>query len=162
MPALTPIQRLSRALRAVTNDGDRHCLAEFARAAGVNGRLVNRAARAIAINADAYLKLCAAVGICPVNGFVAQKEFDLSDLSWNRLAIKILLALIAGKSLRKLSKEWRVEYSAINRAKNGQHVGIDNFLKICAGLNVHPHALLAPRPGVFHGERSVQQPGEAA
>ncbi len=160
MPA-TPIQRLSCALKAITDGGDARKLVDLARASGVPGIAARRAAKEITVNADAYLKLCRAAGIDPVNGS-ADFGPPLADLDLNRVAIKVLLALIGGKSLRGLSKEWKVEYTAINRAKKELPVNIENFLGICAGLGLHPHMFVRWRPEEFHGKQSLQQPARAS
>lgn len=154
MPA-KPIERLARALCAITDDGKPAKVVELARAWGVDGRLARRAARGIPVNVSVYLQLCAAAGIDPVTGEPVIVDGPLPALDPNRLAIKVLLALIAGQSLRKLAKAWRVEYTAINRAKHGLPVNVENFLKICAGLGVHPHSVLT-----FHAKQSLQQSDE--
>lgn len=153
----TSIQRLSRAIKAVTGNGDAGQVVELARKAGVDGRLGRRVAKGITINASAYLRLCAVIGLDPLTGETGTEGTVPRDLDWNRVAIKILLALIAGSSLRKLSKAWKVEYTAINRAKHQQPVNIDNFLKICRGLKMHPYDFLASKPEMFHGKQSLQQ-----
>ena len=153
---VTPIQRLSCALRVVTDGGDARKLVDLARSAGVPGIAARRAAKEITVNANNYLKLCRAAGIDPVNGS-ADFGPPLADLDLNRLAIKILMLLIGGKSLRKLSAQWKVEYTAINRAKKELPVNIENFLAICAGLGLHPHMFVRRVPAEFHGKQSLQQ-----
>ena len=158
---VTPIQRLACALKAVTDGGDAHKLVDLARRYGVPGIAARRAAREIAINADAYLKICRAAGIDPVTGGRDVVDEPLPDLCLTRLAIKVFMVVIGGQSLRTLSKKWGVEYTAINRAKHQQPVNVDNFLRICAGLGDHPHLFLKRKP-MFHGEQSVQQPERAS
>ena len=153
----TPAKRLASALRAITSDGKPEEVVALARTYGIDGRLARRAAREIPVNANAYLKLCAACGIDPMTGATGVQR-TIADLDRNRLAIQVLLAIIGGNSLRKLAKTWKVEYTAINRAKHQLPVNVDNFLKICAGLRMHPHAFLAPVPPEFHAKQSLQQP----
>ena len=159
------ISRLSKALNAATHDGDVKELLALAERAGVNGRLARRAARGIAINADAYLKLCSAVWIDPVKGTYLSATAitiePLPDLDWNRVAIKVLLALIGEPGTKKLpirdaAKKWRIPVVTLSRAKSEQPIGIDNLLKLCRALNCHPHDFLKRTPGMFHAEQSPE------
>lgn len=163
---LTPIQRLQRALNAVTHGGDAHQLVELARGAGVDGVMARRAARGITINADAYLKLCAAVSIDPLTGKKRERQIT-GTLDWRRVSVKVLMVLIEGKlcpgkprsSLRKLAKECGLPFVTVNRAKNAQPISPDSLMKLCTGLGCHPAQFLTPNPGKFHVEHTVAQSG---
>jgi|GEM_PF-3608848 len=166
----TPAKRLATALRAATSDGKPSEVVAFARAWGVDGRLGRRAAAGQPVNADAHLKLCHAVGIDPVDGHETYGiRSKLPDLDWNRVAIKVLMAVINNdpapnspigrrsrrKSLRKLERAWKLPFVTINRAKHGQPVSIESLLRIAEGLDVHPHAFLTVRPPLINQENNV-------
>lgn len=174
----TPAQRLASALRAITSDGKPEEVVALARTNGVDGRLGRRAAAGQPVNAGAHLKLCAACGIDPVTGDdfylvnggpVPIVPSTIPHLDWNRVAIKVLLAIINNdtlpddpkgrrsrrKSLRKLERAWKVPSATVNRAKHGQPVSIDNLLKIAKGLGVHPHVFLALQPPLISQENNA-------
>lgn len=163
MPS-TPIQRLSRAIRAITEDGKPALVVALAREYGVDGRLGRRAASGMDVNADAYLKLCAAAGIDPIAEGMTVALRKLPDLNWTLVGIKVLAQLIGTPAepktpkvaMRQAAKEWNLSLVAIARLKSGQPVGIDNLLKLCCALDCHPHEFLTRSPGMFHGEHKVE------
>ena len=84
-----PIERLARAICAITDDGKPVKVVELARACGVDGLLGRRAAQGIAINVDAYLKLCAAAGIDPASALKALTAHLESNTPWHaRLTVE--------------------------------------------------------------------------
>jgi DNA-binding Xre family transcriptional regulator len=149
MPALTPIQRLSRALRAVTSDGRISEVAAFARQWGLDGRAAHRAVKGKRISAEAYLSLCAALGIDPLTGAACEAK-RITPIDWNRVGIKIKLAFIgtpdkpapAGFTMRAAAAKWRVRLAPLGRMKGGCPASVDNFLALCLALECHPHDLL--------------------
>lgn len=158
----SPIQRLSRAIRAITDDGKPEKVVALAREYGVDGHLGRRAASGKDVNADAYLKLCAAAGIDPMTGAKAERR-RIEDLAWGLLGIKVLACLIGGwgetdLTMRAAAKKWRVSLVTVSRAKAGQPIGVDNFLALCRAMHVHPHLFLTRKPEMFHGK---QAPGQA-
>jgi len=160
---VTPIQRLKAALCDRTSGGSLPEVAAFARANGINGRIANRASRGIEINASDYLRLCAALGLCPVTGGPTEPK-ALGPLDWRLVGLKVCVTLIGSPGdkhmpMRKAAKSWRIALAALARMKSGQPVSIDNLLKLCRGLGVHPHMFIQrrPPPPMFHGEQSVEQ-----
>lgn len=158
----SPIQRLSRAIRAITDDGKPEKVVALAREYGIDGRLARRAASGMDVNASAYVQLCGMAGIDPVTGRRSVYH-RAPPLDWRLVGIKVCLALIGSPgelpvSMRAAAKRWRVTLITIARAKAGSPVGVENFLRLCRGLGVHPHHFLERKPEVFHGEQQVKQP----
>jgi DNA-binding Xre family transcriptional regulator len=120
----------------------------FARKWGIDGRLARRAASGQDVNSSAHLKLCAAIGIDPVDGSKRDPRFA-SDIDWNRVGIKVLLALIHSSSepgkktaMREAAQRWKLPLVTLARMKAGQPVNIANLLNLCAALGCHPHEFL--------------------
>lgn len=158
MTASLPTKRLGKAVRAVTGNGDPGKVVALARKWGIGGRLARRAAKDIDVNASAYIKLCAAVEIDPASGIATTVACFKADIDWNRVATKILLALINGnKTMREAAKEWKISLVALARAKSQQPVNVDNFLKICAGLGCHPHEFTIRVPVAATMKQLVEQ-----
>ena len=160
---VTPIQRLAKAFCDRTDGGKPEAVVAFARAHGVDGRVARRAARGIDINASDYLRLCGALGICPVTGGATEPKV-LADIDWRLVGLKVCATLIGSPGdksmpMRKAAKSWRIALAALARMKSGQPVSVDNLLRLCRGLGVHPHLFIARRPPapMFHGEQSVEQ-----
>ena len=149
MIASPVIKRLSRALRAVTSGGDPAKVAALARVWGIDGRSARKAASGKVIDANSYLKLCAAVGIEPVSDLACHSR-HIPDIDWGRVGIKIMLALIGDPgtpsaeklTMRSAAKAWKISLVVLGRMKAGQPASADNLLALCAALKCHPHTFL--------------------
>lgn len=120
----------------------------FARSWGIDGRLARRAASGQDVNSSAHLQLCAAIGLDPVDGSKCEPR-AIADIDWNRVGIKVLLALIHSSSapgkktaMRAAAKAWKLPLVTVARMKAGQPVNIANLLNLCAALGCHPHEFL--------------------
>lgn len=162
--SLAPIKRLSAALKAVTDDGEPGKVVALAKVAGVDGIYARRAAKGIAINVVAYLKLCAALGLDPVSGDPSLIEPYDGELQWNYVG----LALKGQRFLREhtIAEAKKViggiSDATISRVENGQECSIEHFLSICIYLNRHPYSLLAPMFPVKHGVKDIERKEEKA
>lgn len=160
---VTPLQRLSKALCAITSGGKPEEVVAFARAWDIDGRLARRAAKAIEVNASTYLRLCAAIGIDPVSGKKAPSQ-ALTEIDWRLVSAMALMAQITNNlSIRKAAERWHLPTPALVRIRDGEPVGIDNFLKFCRACDIaaHPHKFKKRVPTEFHGKQPVEQLGAA-
>ena len=155
MPS-TPIQRLSRALKAVTDGGEPGKLVELARVAGVDGLLARRAAKGIEINVNAYLKLCRKCAIDPVTGELNSGP-GLGDIFWNYVGSALKgQRLLRGHSIAQAKKViGNISDATISRVENGNECSIEHFLAICSYLGRHPYTLLHPMFPVKQGVKNA-------
>lgn len=157
---MTPASRLKAAMADVT---DRH-ITPTAYAAGCPARAVRRARSGIPINADAHLKLCAALGSDPVTGAKIEPH-RIGDLHWQSLATALRIGLLQRHvfGLRPAGKVVRVSYSAIGRVKRGEPVAIENVLKVCKYLKRHPFDFVSPvKQADVPRETVTETPADAA
>lgn len=159
----TSIQRLAKAFCAITFDGRPEAVVAFARHWKVDGRIARRAAKAIEINASDYLRLCAAVGVDPVN-FARTEPTAITEIDW-RLASAVALMTQINKNLtiREAAKRWKLAPAALVRIRDCKPVNVENYLAFCKSKDIcaHPHKFLTRTPK-FHGKQSVEQDREGA
>jgi transcriptional regulator with XRE-family HTH domain len=120
-------------------------LMSLARQAGVTPRQASFARAGKAINAGAYLALCAAAGVDPVDGTVRPVKVVSADVVWWLLSG----ALYITRHLKKLDQRAAAEAIGISaasvcRVECGQPVSIGVLLKVCAFIGVHPFGYTAP------------------
>jgi DNA-binding Xre family transcriptional regulator len=123
-----------------------------ARQAGVTPRQASLARAGKPVNAGAYLALCAATGIDPVNGGARPPKLISPNVVWWLLSG----ALYITRHLKKLDQRAAAEALGISaasvcRVEQGQPVSIGVLLKVCAFIGVHPFGYTAPLvcpPGV--------------
>lgn len=113
--------------------------------AGVTPRQVAMARAGKPIAAGAYLALCAAAGINPVDGKCRPVKCVSSNVVWWLLSA----ALYITRGLRRLdqrsaAKAIGVSPSTICRVEAGKPVSITNMIKVCAFIGVHPDAYTMP------------------
>ena len=157
MSTATPIQRLSRALKAVTDGGDAKKLVDLARGAGVDGIMARRAAKGIEINVGAYLKLCMAVDHDPFSVGPISLDRPCGDLQWNYVGAALKgQRFLRGQSIAEAKKTiGNISDATISRVENGNECSIEHFLSICAYLGRHPYSMLAPVPHVKHDVKDI-------
>jgi transcriptional regulator with XRE-family HTH domain len=120
-------------------------LDETARRAGVTSRQASLARAGKPVNAGAYLALCAATGIDPIDG----KSRPAKVLSPNVVWWLLSGALYITRHLKKLDQRAAAEVIGISaasvcRVECGQPVSIGVMLKVCAFIGVHPFGYTAP------------------
>jgi transcriptional regulator with XRE-family HTH domain len=120
-------------------------LASLAAEANVTPRQVSLARSGKPINAGAYLALCGAAGIDPVDGSARPVKSVAANVEWWVLA----MALFVTRGLRKLdqrsaAKAIGVSASTVCRVETGNPVSIANMIKVCTFLGVHPDGYTAP------------------
>jgi transcriptional regulator with XRE-family HTH domain len=117
----------------------------IARQAGVNPRQASMARAGKPINAGAYLALCAAMGIDPVDG----KSRPAKVLSPTVVRWVISGALYITRGLKTLDQRAAAKVIGISpatvcRVERGHPVSIAVMLKVCAFIGVHPDGYTAP------------------
>jgi transcriptional regulator with XRE-family HTH domain len=120
-------------------------LDEMARRARVTSRQASLARAGKPVNAGAYLALCAATGIDPVDG----KSRPAKSLSPNVVWWLLSGALYITRNLKKLDQRAAAEAIGISaatvcRVERGHPVSIGVMLKVCAFIGVHPFGYTAP------------------
>jgi transcriptional regulator with XRE-family HTH domain len=119
--------------------------AALAAEAGITGRQVALARAGKPINAGAYLALCGAVGINPVDGSERPVKFVSPNVEWWLLGT----ALRVTRGLRRLNQRSAakligVSPSTVCRVEAGNPVSTTNMTKVCAFIGVHPDGYTAP------------------
>jgi DNA-binding XRE family transcriptional regulator len=119
--------------------------AAIAAQAVVTRRQVALARAGKPINAGAYLALCGAVGVDPVDGSPRPVKAISSNVAWWLLSA----ALYITRSLRRLdqrsaAKLIGVSPSTVCRVESGKPVSIAAMAKACAFIGVHPDGYTAP------------------
>jgi transcriptional regulator with XRE-family HTH domain len=117
----------------------------IARQAGVTSRQVSLARSGKPVNAGAYLALCAAVGVDPVDG----KDRPVKSVSPNILWWVLSGAMYISRNLKKLDQRAAAEVIGISaasvcRVECGQPVSVGILLRVCAFIGVHPFGYTAP------------------
>lgn len=117
----------------------------IARQAGVSPKLVSLARAGKPINAGAYLAVCAAIGINPVDG----KPRPVKQLKPNLVWWQLSAALYITRSLKKLDQRAAAKVIGISpatvcRVERGQPVSIGVLIKVCGFVGVHPDGYTAP------------------
>ena len=120
----------------------------IARQAGVSPRQASLARAGKPVNAGAYLALCAATGIDPVD----ERSRPAKVLSPNVVWWLLSGALYITRHLKKLDQRNAAEVIGISaasvcRVECGQPVSIGVLLKVCAFIGVHPDGYTAPLNG---------------
>jgi transcriptional regulator with XRE-family HTH domain len=119
--------------------------AAIAAQAAVTRRQVALARTGKPINAGAYLALCGAVGVDPVDGSPRPVKAISSNVAWWLLSA----ALYITRGLRRLdqrsaAKLIRVSPSTVCRVESGEPVSIAAMVKVCVFIGVHPDGYTAP------------------
>jgi DNA-binding XRE family transcriptional regulator len=128
--------------------------------ADVTPRQVALARAGKPINAGAYLALCSAVGIDPVDGASRPVKTVSANVVWWLLSA----ALYISRGLRRLdqrsaAKAIGVSPSTVCRVEAGKPVSVANMIKVCSFVGVHPDGYTAP-VGCSRGVVSRETPTE--
>lgn len=120
-------------------------VAALADQAGVTPRQVSLARAGKPINAGAYLALCGAIGIDPMDGSPRPVKIVSANVEWRLLGT----ALHITRNLRRLNqrsaaKAIGVSPSTVCRVETGRPVSVANVVKVCAFVGVHPDGYTAP------------------
>ena len=120
----------------------------IARQAGVSSRQASLARAGKPVKAGAYLALCAATGIDPVDGKARPAKLLSPNVVWWLLSG----ALYITRHLKKLDQRAAAEAIGISaasvcRVECGQPVSIGVMLRVCAFIGVHPDGYTAPLNG---------------
>ena len=97
------------------------------------------------INAGAYLALCGAAGLDPVDGSPRPIKTVSSIVEWWLLGTALRIA----RGLRRLNQRSAaaaigVSSSTVCRVETGRPVSIGNMIKVCAFIGVPPDGYTAP------------------
>jgi hypothetical protein len=149
-------------------------LTGVAASAGVMPRQVALARANKPINAGAYLAICGAAGLDPVDGLPRPIKSVSPNVEWWLLGTALRLT----RGLRRLNQRSAAEAigtssSTVCRVETGRPVSIANMVKVCAFIGVHPNGYTAPircPSGVVSRETPTETrcsdlnitPGEAA
>jgi DNA-binding XRE family transcriptional regulator len=132
----------ANALRSVTLPV---AIAALADQAGVTPRQVSLACAGKAINAGAYLALCGAIGIDPVDGSPRPVKTISANVEWWLLGTALRIAReLRRLNQRRAAKAIGVSPSTVCRVETGRPVSITNVVKVCAFVGVHPDGYTAP------------------
>jgi DNA-binding XRE family transcriptional regulator len=136
-------------------------LVGLAAQAGVTPRQVSLARAEKPINAGAYLALCGAVGIDPVDGAPCPVKSVSPNVEWWLLSA----ALYITRGLRRLdqrnaAKVIGVSPSTVCRLESGKPVSIASMIKVCAFIGVHPDGYTEPHQVGQRGGVSRETPTE--
>ena len=123
-------------------------LDEMGRRAGVTSRQVSLARAGKPVNAGAYLALCAATGIDPVDGKARPARVISPNVVWWLLSG----ALYISRHLRRFDQRAAAEAIGISaasvcRVECGHPASTGVMLKVCAFIGVHPDGYTAPLNG---------------
>lgn len=134
---VTPIQRLQCALKAATRK-DR---ASIARAAGVGPTAISRVVAGQPVRAEAYLRLCGAVGINSLTGEPAPIQ-PVGDIDWGMLALAVELRRRVRKikSQRALARAigGQVSHVTLSRFEKHKRVSAEHLVAVCRFLGIPP------------------------
>jgi transcriptional regulator with XRE-family HTH domain len=120
-------------------------LATIAQRARVTPRQVALARVGKPINAGAFLALCGAVGIDPVDGAARPIKAVSPDIEWWLLSA----ALYITRGLRRLDQRSAanaigVSPSTVCRVEAGKPISVAAMIKVCTFVGVHPDGYTAP------------------
>jgi hypothetical protein len=134
---------LSPALQSIALSWPR--LDAIARQAGVSPKLVSLARAGKPINAGAYLALCAAIGIDPLNGEMRPvKELSPNVVWWLLSGALYITRRLKNLDQRAAAEAIGISAATVCRIECGQPVSIGVMLKVCAFIGVHPFGYTAP------------------
>jgi DNA-binding Xre family transcriptional regulator len=120
-------------------------LVGLAAQAGVTPRQVSLARAGKPINAGAYLALCGAIGVDPVDGSPRPVKSVSSNIEWWLLSHALHITRgLRPLNQRSAAKVIRVSPSTVCRVEAGKPVSIANMVKVCAFLGVHPDGYTTP------------------
>lgn len=116
----------------------------MANRAGVEPKLARRAWRGRPINASAYLKLCAALGIDPL-AFDAVDGDRIGNISYASLGIAVTMYRLQHQlTLRDAAVVLGVSYVTVSRIERAQSISVGSLLVICKGMGRLPGDFVAP------------------
>jgi DNA-binding XRE family transcriptional regulator len=135
-------------------------LAAIAVRAAITPRQVALARAGKPINAGAYLALCGAAGLDPIEGSPRPIKAVSPNVEWWLLG----MALRVTRGLQRLNqrgaaKAIGVSPSTVCRVETNKPVSIVNMIKVCAFVGVHPDGYTAPN-GCLRGVVSRETPTE--
>ncbi len=119
---------------------------------GVGFHTIVRAAARRPLAAQAYLTLCAGLGLDPLTLERAGADMPpfRGEVLWPMAGAALQVARhLHGHDQRAVSRAARLSLATVNRAENGQALSAGSLLRLAAYVGVHPHlwsAPLAPRP----------------
>lgn len=148
----TPRERLESRLLALTNGGNRDKLAGIAVKAGIGSRQMANAITRRPVATDAYLRICAAIGMDPQNPKAGQRRPPCPEPGTflpKFLGISFAMRRrLNGHSMRQAAKDCGLSASTLARIEAGQECGIGVVLKACAYCRRHPFEFVGHFPHV--------------
>jgi len=148
---LTPAAILASALKdhlAATADHKRQQL-DLANAAGLKLGTVIQAMRGFAINAEAHLRLCAALNIDPNDGTSAPIAARVGEFDIKLLGAGLFMRRLQRKqSIRNAAGEMALSHATLLKIEQGEVTAIGSVLAACTYIGVSPFHYV--KPPMFH------------
>jgi len=134
-----------------------YAVTELAVRAGVTPRQVALARAGKPINAGAYLALCGAVGLNPVDGAPRPCKFVSPNIEWWLLgtALRVTRGLLRFNQ-RSAAKAIGVSPSTVCRVETNKPVSVANMIKVCGFVGVHPDGYTASSRGIVSRETPTE------
>jgi DNA-binding Xre family transcriptional regulator len=105
---------------------------------GMRGR-VFRARAGKPINAGAFLALCGAVGIDPVDGSIRTPKRVPAQVAWPMVGASLrIVRLVLRQGQRSAAKTIGISPATLCRVEAGDAVSVETLLAVCAFMGVHP------------------------
>jgi DNA-binding Xre family transcriptional regulator len=102
-------------------------------------RLVFRARAGRPINAGAFLAICAAIGIDPVDGSSRAPRAVPARVAWRMVGVGLSIARrLRRQDLRSAAKVIGISASTLCRIEAGDAVSVESLLALCRYIGVHP------------------------
>lgn len=125
-----------------------HALSDLGRALGLERHAARRAKKGHPISASDFLKLCAAIGLDPVNPLQLVPMRGLGDLDHRFLAMGLTIRMsLNGHSLRSAARAMEVSHTAVKRLCDGVPTSVGTVIQACKYLGQHPFGLCTPQSG---------------
>jgi DNA-binding Xre family transcriptional regulator len=140
---MTPASILAKAL-----EPHAHCAAflDLVRLSQVRSDIIRHAingAKGHATDAGEHLRLCAVVGIDPIDGH-RDTSHQPGELDRKLFAMGVRMRRYQRKqSIREAAREIGISVTTVSRIENGKVRGIDSMLAACRYIGVHPFHYVA-------------------
>lgn len=114
---------------------------------GVGFHTIVRAATKRPLAAQAFLTLCAGLGLDPLTLEPAAGDMPpfRGEVIWPMAGAALQVARhLHGHDQRAVSRAARLSLATVNRAENGQALSAGSLLRLAAYVGLHPHAWSGP------------------
>lgn len=129
--------------KALPKPRESEALRDLAKRAGVEHVSASRAAKGRPIAADAYLRLCAVVGIDPIGGKRIAPQVP-GVFVRSQLGMASYMRRLQNKhALRTAAAIVGISYSSLYRLEHDEVVSIETVLAACRYVGMHPFDFIA-------------------